>query len=156
MFANIVVCASLLVNIVALKSTIRRVLFILRPTYVTCFEKIDDGLDGGVDSGEVITRDAVSITSHWGDIVWLGRMRYSEVVGKQYSLGCKPWEVCWSHFSSSFSDMGGSSHGLQQPLNNQCSHTISSWIGWKNCPLHCLLDFQSLPLPSPLPLLPYQ
>jgi hypothetical protein len=61
MFANIVVCTSLLVNIVALKSTIRGVLFILRPTYTTCFEKIDDGLDGGVESGEGIIRDAMSI-----------------------------------------------------------------------------------------------
>ena len=64
MFANIVVCTSLLVNIVPLKSTIRGVLLILRPTYATCFEKIDDGLDGGVDSGEVITRDAMSVTPH--------------------------------------------------------------------------------------------
>jgi hypothetical protein len=64
MFTNIVVCPGLLVNIIALKPTIRGVLFILGPTYATCFEKINDGLDGRVDSGEAITRDTMSITSY--------------------------------------------------------------------------------------------
>lgn len=104
MLPNIIIRPCLLIDIIPLEPTIRRILTIHPPTNTLRLKQINNGLATRRDSREAITRDPVRGASNGSNVVWLRGMRDGEVVGEEDALGGYGCEICCSVVNNELAD----------------------------------------------------
>lgn len=70
-FANVIICSSFLVDVVAFEAAVWRVFLVLAPADSVGFEKVDDRLAGRADPGKAVATNSMSGTANSRDIVGL-------------------------------------------------------------------------------------